>query len=1160
MDVPAHHPESAETWRFHRGDVVAKRFTLRQPIGRSRAEVWLADQADEPSWPSTIALKLITSPSPEETLRLKAEHELCCRTDLMDVAFIPRSFYQGECSVRGENVAYLAREFVDGEDILKHANGRHLPMEARVDLMIKVCEGVAALHERRIRHRDLKPANIFVDASGQPKLIDFGSAVDAAKREKANLTIVTEAIHRSEGYAPPEAYGQNALSAFMTASEPWDVYSLGVVLADLLTGIRDQRQQPLDITPVVENDLELHHTLRHMAQSLPAGECQRAAEVRGCTSTGQWFDTLDPFIENVSLQSRHDLTSVRYGTAGRFASCLREWRRTSVEQRYSQSPLRLNKRARQVSINEQHRYLALITGVGSLVRERKYTQARQLLRDIDRGVGGDRSKQTTTWEYRHFELLLNGLATVMMHEAHVNSAEFSSDGTRVVTATDDGIARVWDAVTGSVIAETERHGAPLLSAVFSPDLTRVATTSDDGKASVWEWDATTGDCSASHLMHNRRVNSVHFTNDGSRVVTASDDETAKVWDVFSGAAVATLRGHAGGVNCAFFSPDATTVVTGGEDATARVWSASTGQPRATLSGHALGFSELQGVRSLNLSPDGKYVLTATGDGTARVWDLDGTPVAVLSGHDNSAQVISARFSPDGTRVVTASADATARIWDKANGLHRTVLRGHGDAVIDAHFSPDGTRVVTASLDGTARVWDALCVIQPTVRGGDHLLREVAVLRGHEGPLILAAFCPKGRRILTIGRDDMTVRIWSGSEVENVLLKSHPDGLRCRHAAPSPDGRWIIATHGDDSATLYDASSGESHDVFRGNTAYSMGFATFSPDGSRVVTCSADGVAKVWDVSSGDPLAELAPDRNELAEELLGRPEGTQPSRLEEDVASWVVVAAFSPSGDRVVTAHQDKIAHVWNSEQGTRIASLVGHAPGLIQSVAFSPEGTTVATASTDGTARVWDAFTGKLLAELSGHHDKVNSVAFSPSGRRVVTASNDKTACVWDWAQKECVSVLRGHTHSIRSATFSPDGTRVLTAARDEGSAELESASVRMWHADTGTELVTLDCPNVVSATFSHDGRRVVAVSWDGGVRTWHTQSPQERSADLAARCSAEAAQTVLRAAEARLSFQSHTPPSHGEILRAVAADVLATAEVVAEVERMLRARQRFT
>lgn len=1166
MDDGPNASDSATDSLFTPGDVIGGRFTLRKRIGKSRAEVWLSNQEADPSWPRTVALKLIVNPSEEDAKRLREEHRICSREDLKDLACIPKSFDEyGECKVRSVTVVYLAREFVDGEDILKHANGRKLTLEARVELILRVCEGVGALHDKRLGHRDLKPPNILIDANGQPKLIDLGSAIDFKARQQLAPTIVTQAIHRTPGYEPPEAYGDDPVGAFTNGYEQWDVYSLGIVLADLLTGIRDDGRTPTELTPVIENELETHDTLRGMAGSLSAEERERAATMRGFSSAKQWLAAFGPLLENVSLKSRHDSRSERYRSVAKLTEHLRDWLSKSAEQRLSEPLLSLNKRARQVSIDEQNRYLALITGVASLVRERRYTRARDLLKDIDRGVGGDRSKHTRTWEYRHFDLLLNHLAIVLQHDAMVTWAEFSRDGTRVVTASVDGSARVWDAATGTLCAGPMKHEGPVNSATFSVDGTRVVTASGDGSARVW--DATTGAACTGPMYNGGGVHSATFSCDGLRVVTASNDGSAQMWDSTTGAPCNGPMKHDGPmehpdpVNSATFSVDGTRVVSSGQDATARVWDALTGTELARLE-HPKTFYELQGV-SASISEDGRHIATAYGDGKARVWSVDGDLLWVSAGGDDHSQMLSARFSKDGTHVVFCSSNGDAGLKALSRDALPAVIRGHLGAVLDARVSPDGTRVVTASYDETARVWH-------TGRGEARFgigtegprLPELARLRGHEGPVLSACFSPDGKRILTHGRDDRTARVWTGTEVDTVFLQQHPDGLRCKQASLSPDGRCLVVVHaGSRRALLYDAKTGHQHASFSGNTAYAMKFVAFNSDGSRVVTCNGDGLATVWDVSGGDPLREFDFNDPHLFPPIevvrLDWRDNQSPHDWDADLDLWVQVAAFSPDGVRIVTAGNDCVTRVFDVSTGEIICQLEGHGLGVVQCVAFSPDGTFIATSSTDGTAMVWDATTGQPLATLRGHSSTIHHAAFSPNGKRLVTASSDTTARVWDWKCEKEVTVLRGHRHACKHACFSPDGTRILTASCDEDSAELEPASVRLWHADRGDELATLDHPGVISASFSRDGRRIVTVASDGSVRTWHTETPQQRSAHAAGEGARAAAQTVLHGANARLSSAAKTePPSSEEILREAEKDSHATPEVLAEVERMLRMR----
>jgi WD40 repeat protein len=119
------------------------------------------------------------------------------------------------------------------------------------------------------------------------------------------------------------------------------------------------------------------------------------------------------------------------------------------------------------------------------------------------------------------------VAVLAGHTDGVNAAAFSSEGSRIVTASADNTARVWDASTGALDAVLAGHTDRVLGAAFS--------------------------------------------RDNSRMVTASADDTARIWDAATGAALATLRGHAGAVAAAAFGADGSRIVTASADRTARVW-------------------------------------------------------------------------------------------------------------------------------------------------------------------------------------------------------------------------------------------------------------------------------------------------------------------------------------------------------------------------------------------------------------------------------------------------------------------------------------------------------------------------------------------------------------------------------------------------------------
>jgi hypothetical protein len=176
-----------------------------------------------------------------------------------------------------------------------------------------------------------------------------------------------------------------------------------------------------------------------------------------------------------------------------------------------------------------------------------------------------------------------------------------------------------------------------------------------------------------------------------------------------------------------------------------------------------------------------------------------------------------------------------------------------------------------------------------------------------------------------------------------------------------------------------------------------------------------------------------------ASPMLSRAADASPLRaLFIEHTDTVVSASFSPDGQRVVTASQDKTARVWDADAGKPVGEPMTHGD-VVNSVSFSPDGKRVVTASEDKTARVWDADTGKPVGEPMTHGGLVISASFSPDGKRVVTASEDKTARVWDADTGKPAGEPMAHGGKVFSASFSPDGKRVVTASEDK--------TARVWN-----------------------------------------------------------------------------------------------------------------
>ena len=224
--TPAHMTEESA---LALGDRVGP-YRVIQELGRGgMGIVYRAERADG-EFAQVVALKLVRRgfDGDDTTVRFRRERQILAQLDHPSIARL----LDGGLHTDGR--PYFAMELVDGEPITTYCDRRHLSIDARVRLFCRVCDAVQYAHGRLIVHRDLKPANIFVSATGDLKLLDFGIAKLLTDDDASESTELTGTGLRplTPAYAAPEQLRGEPVS---TAT---DVYALGVILFELLTARR----------------------------------------------------------------------------------------------------------------------------------------------------------------------------------------------------------------------------------------------------------------------------------------------------------------------------------------------------------------------------------------------------------------------------------------------------------------------------------------------------------------------------------------------------------------------------------------------------------------------------------------------------------------------------------------------------------------------------------------------------------------------------------------------------------------------------------------------------------------------------------------------------------------------------------------------------------
>ncbi|KAF7970733.1 hypothetical protein HWV62_23190, partial [Athelia sp. TMB] len=518
------------------------------------------------------------------------------------------------------------------------------------------------------------------------------------------------------------------------------------------------------------------------------------------------------------------------------------------------------------------------------------------------------------------------------HSDWVRSVSFSPDGKHILSCSDDGSIRTWDAETSETAAGTFiGHNNLCFSASYSPDGRRIVSGSTDRTIRIS--DALTGEAVAGPFEgHTEIINSVAWSPEGRHMVSGSEDKTCRIWEISANGTVVAgvLEGHSGPVKSVVYSPDGEYIASGSSDGTIRIWDAGTreiiGVP---FEGHA------KVVNSVAFSPDSRHIVSGSSDKTVRVWDITGQLVAgPFAGH--SEGITSVAYSKDGRFIATGSDDKTVRVLDSHTGaMVAGPFEGHSDSVLSVAFSPDGRCIVSGAADNTVRVWDAESLG----------IAARSVEEGRDRPVFAVACSPDGRHIAS-GSEDGRIRIFNLETGDLVLgpLEGHSGFVRC--IAYSPDGKHIVSGSDDKTIRIWSGEAGTIEaGPFQGHDG-SIRAVAWSPDGKYIVSGSYDSTIRVWDATT----SEIA----------LGPLTGHR----------WVVASvAYSPDGKYIVSGSRDETIRLWSTDTGEMVGEpFVGHT-GYVESVAFSPDGHHVASGSGDKTIRVWDIETCQIVAgPFEGH------------------------------------------------------------------------------------------------------------------------------------------------------------------------------------------------